>query len=94
MYTQTVTPELATPNMFIPPDLEMTKEQMDKLNIRLDENGNVLPQKRVIGYMTVDDDTGEVLSQHEEEVIDFDTGSENNKTVTGYIKDEDLEEYF
>ena len=44
--------------------------------------------------MTVDDDTGEVLSQHEEEVIDFDTGSECNKTVTGYIKDEDLEEYF
>ena len=94
MYTQTVTPELATPNMFIPPDLGMTEEQMAKLNIRLDENGNVLPQKRVIGYMTVDDDTGEVLSQHEEEVIDFDTGSECNKTVTGYIKDEDLEEYF
>ena len=50
MYSQIYNPTLATPNMFIP---------------KLDSNGQPIPIERTVGRMTVDDDTGQVVSQEE-----------------------------
>lgn len=73
MYTQTVTPEIATPNLFIPSEL----------------SGGVVPEKRTFGVMTVDDDTGEIISQHEEDVT-----SESGYTSRYQLTDEEIENLF
>lgn len=58
MYSQIYTPQLATENMFIPKEL----------GCKLDSNGQPIPSERTVGFMTVDDDTGEVLSKEEYDV--------------------------
>ena len=73
MYTKQVTPQLATENLFIPKDLSKSKEDLSpeelrKMGVNVDDNGNVVPLKRTIGYVSVDDDTGEILSQEEFDV--------------------------
>lgn len=73
MYTKTVTPDIATKNLFIPPELSgdddgMTKEKLAAMGVHFDENGQIIPQQRTMGRMTVDDDTGEILSQEEFDV--------------------------
>jgi len=50
MYSQIYNPQLATSNMFIP---------------KLDTSGQPIPIERTIGRMTVDDNTGQVVSQEE-----------------------------
>lgn len=68
MYTQIVTPHLATPNLFIPDNTQSqqpSREELARLGVNLDENGQPIPSERTVGFMTVDDDTGEVLSQQE-----------------------------
>ena len=67
MYTKAVTPDIATENLFIPKDLTS------------DSPPPIIPEARTIGTMTVDDDTGEILSQQE---VDID------------ITDENIAEYF
>ena len=50
MYSQIYSPALATENKFIP---------------KLDTNGQPVPLERTVGRMTVDDDTGQVVSKEE-----------------------------
>ena len=38
------------------------------MGVNVDDNGNIVPLKRTIGYVSVDDDTGEILSQEEFDV--------------------------
>lgn len=74
MYTQIVTPHLATPNVFIPNELskpEMTNEELNKLCVNLDTNGQPIAQQRTFGVMTVDDDTGQIISQKEYDVTNI-----------------------
>ena len=71
MYTKIVTPQLATPNMFIPESKsrpDMTIEDLRKLGANLDKNGQPIPQQRTFGIMSVDEDTGQVISQEEYDV--------------------------
>jgi hypothetical protein len=58
MYSQIYTPQLATENMFIPKEL----------GCKLDPNNQPIPNERTVGFMTVDDDTGEVVSKQEFDV--------------------------
>ena len=91
MYTQTVTPEIATKNMFIPENMSgiMTKEKLASMGIHLDENGQVLPQQRTIGTISIDDDTGQVLSQQE-----FDLGPQSGATASDSMSDDVLKNLF
>jgi hypothetical protein len=73
MYTKTVTPELATENLFIPKNM----------------TGGIVPEQRTFGIMTVDDDTGEIISQHEEDVT-----SESGFSSPVQLTDEEMEAYF
>lgn len=73
MYTKIVTPQISTPNMFIPDNksnpASLSKEEILAMNgVKLDANGQVIPQQRTVGFMTVDDETGEVISQQEFDV--------------------------
>lgn len=91
MYTQTVTPEIATKNLFIPDNLSgpMSKEKLASLGIHLDENGQIIPQQRTMGVMTVDDDTGQVLSQQE-----FDVSNQTCPTASDSMSDDELKNLF
>ena len=91
MYTQTVTPEIATKNMFIPENMSgiMTKEKLASMGIQLDENGQVLPQQRTIGTISIDDDTGQVLSQQE-----FDIGPQTGASASDSMSDDVLKNLF
>ena len=91
MYTQIVTPEIATPNMFIPDnksnDKPLSREEILAMNgVKLDANGQVIPQQRTIGYMTVDDDTGQIISQQE---FDVEVGHQGN-SANNDMTDEEL----
>lgn len=91
MYTETVTPEIATKNMFIPENMSgiMTKEKLASMGIQLDENGQVLPQQRTIGTISIDDDTGQVLSQQE-----FDIGPQTGASASDSMSDDVLKNLF
>lgn len=91
MYTETVTPEIATKNMFIPENMSgiMTKEKLASMGIQLDENGQVLPQQRTIGTISIDDDTGQVLSQQE-----FDLGPQTGASASDSMSDDVLKNLF
>lgn len=91
MYTETVTPEIATKNMFIPENMSgiMTKEKLASMGIQLDENGQVLPQQRTIGKISIDDDTGQVLSQQE-----FDLGPQTGASASDSMSDDVLKNLF
>lgn len=91
MYTQTVTPEIATKNMFIPENMSgvMTKEKLASMGIHLDENGQVIPQQRTIGMISIDDDTGQVLSQQE-----FDLGPQTGALASDSMSDDVLKNLF
>lgn len=74
MYTRmSNNPDLSTDNLFIPPEL----------------SGGVIPTERTMGIMTVDDDTGEVVSQFEEK-IDMSSGF----SKIGQLNDEELNANF
>lgn len=95
MYTKTVTPQLSTENMFIPNDIgNMTQEKLAQMGVYLDANGQIVPQQRTIGIMTVDDDTGEIISQHEFNPDEFDTGPGSGAKVSGLLSDEELANFF
>lgn len=88
MYTQIVTPEIATPNMFIPNNQsksDISREELAKLGVFLDENGLPIPKERTIGFMTVDDETGEIISQQE-----FDITGSQGAVVTDDMSVTDL----
>ena len=86
MYTQITNPEISTPNLFIP---KPNKQQILEMNgVKLDKNGQVIPQSRTIGYMTVDDDTGQVISQEE---FDVAVGNQGN-VASNDMTDSQLEE--
>ena len=91
MYTETVTPEIATKNMFIPENMSgiMTKEKLASMGVQLDENGQVLPQQRTIGTISIDDDTGQVLSQQE-----FDLGPQTGASASDSMSDDVLKNLF
>lgn len=91
MYTQTVTPEIATKNMFIPENMSgiMTKEKLASMGIQLDENGQVIPQQRTIGMISVDDDTGQVISQQE-----FDVGPQTGASASDSMSNDELKNLF
>lgn len=91
MYTQIVTPNIATENMFIPKNdtAPVSKESLAKLGVNFDSNGQIIPQERTIGFMTVDDDTGQVISQQE-----FDVGPPSGAKCNDDMSDEELEKYF
>lgn len=91
MYTETVTPEIATKNMFIPENMSgiMTKEKLASMGVQLDENGQVLPQQRTIGTISIDDDTGQVLSQQE-----FDIGPQTGASASDSMSDDVLKNLF
>lgn len=91
MYTQTVTPEIATKNMFIPENMSgiMTKEKLASMGIQLDENGQVIPQQRTIGIVSVDDDTGQVISQQE-----FDVGPQTGASASDSMSNDELKNLF
>ena len=109
MYTQTCTPEIATKNMFIPEDLSgsMTKEKLANMGVHFDANGQVIPQQRTMGIVSIDDDTGEVLSHQEfdvtppstltQEEVPFDEDYSGNVSVQKRcetMSDEELENFF
>lgn len=87
MYTKTVTPEISTPNMFIPSNL--TNTDAPPPGVFLDANGNIVPQQRTLGIMTVDDDTGQVLSKQE-----FDVGPPSGAQASDSMSNEELSELF
>ena len=91
MYTETVTPEIATKNMFIPENMSgiMTKEKLASMGVQLDENGQVIPQQRTIGTISIDDDTGQVLSQQE-----FDIGPQTGASASDSMSDDVLKNLF
>lgn len=91
MYTETVTPEIATKNMFIPENMSgiMTKEKLASMGVQLDENGQVLPQQRTIGTISIDDDTGQVLSQQE-----FDIAPQTGASASDSMSDDVLKNLF
>lgn len=91
MYTQTVTPEIATKNMFIPENMSgiMTKEKLASMGVHLDKNGQVIPQQRTIGTISIDDDTGQVLSQQE-----FDLGPQTGASASDSMSDDELKNLF
>lgn len=91
MYTQIVTPNIATENMFIPKNdtAPVSKESLASLGVNLDSNGQIIPQERTIGFMTVDDDTGQVISQQE-----FDVGPPSGAKCSDDMSNEELEKYF
>lgn len=78
MYSQIVSPERATPNMFIPD----SKTILDMNGIKLDENGQVIPQSRTFGIMTVDDDTGQIIAQQEFDVSPGNQGAVANNDMS------------
>lgn len=86
MYTQIVTPQIATPNMFIPSNPEnkpLSKEEILAMNgVKMDENGQVIPQQRTMGFMTVDDDTGQVIAQQEFDVATGNQGAVASNDMT------------
>jgi hypothetical protein len=68
MYTQLVTPEIATQNKFIPDNKskQLSEEEILAMKgVKFDANGNIIPQSRTYGVMTIDDDTGQVISKQE-----------------------------
>lgn len=92
MYTQTVTPEIATKNMFIPESMSgeiMTKEKLASMGVHLDKNGQVIPQQRTIGTISIDDDTGQVLSQQE-----YDISPETGASASDSMSDDELKNLF
>jgi hypothetical protein len=73
--------------MFIPDnksnDKPLSREEILAMNgVKLDANGQVIPQQRTIGYMTVDDDTGQVISQQEFDVAVGHQGNSANNNMT------------
>lgn len=90
MYTETVTPEIATKNMFIPENMSgiMTKEKLASMGVQLNENGQVIPQQRTMGIVSVDDDTGQIISQQE-----FDIGP-SGASASDAMTDDELESLF
>jgi hypothetical protein len=89
MYSAISCPERATPNYFIPENksVKLSEEEILAMNgIKLDKNGQVIPQKRTIGFMTVDDDTGEILAQEE---FDVATGNQG-RVASNDMTDEEL----
>lgn len=83
MYTQIVTPEIATKNLFIPEATQKQPESMEDIlamnGVKLDANGQVIPSQRTVGIMTVDDDTGQIISQQEWDMTpDTECRSANN----------------
>lgn len=92
MYTQIVTPEMATKNRFIPDNLSgdnMTKEKLASMGVYLDENGQVIPQQRTMGKVSIDDDTGQVLSQEE-----FDVTPQSGALASDNMSDKELMNLF
>lgn len=89
MYSQIVSPERATQNMFIPDNKTMALSEQEVLamnGVKLDENGQVIPQSRTFGVMTVDDDTGQIIAQQE-----FDVSPNNQGAVASNdMSDEQL----
>lgn len=73
MYTKTVTPEISTQNLFIPSSM----------------TGGIVPEQRTFGTMTVDDDTGQILSQHEEDVT-----QESGYSSRVQLTDEEVDNLF
>lgn len=68
MYTQLVTPEIATQNKFIPDNKskQLSEQEILAMNgVKFDANGNIIPQSRIVGVMTVNDDTGQVIAKQE-----------------------------
>lgn len=69
-YTALSSPELVTENLFIPdkPKKKVIPEEerriLAKNGVFLDENGNIIPQGRTITNVTVDDETGQIISQN------------------------------
>jgi hypothetical protein len=73
--------------MFIPDnktnDKPLSREEILAMNgVKLDENGQVIPQQRTIGFMTVDDDTGQIISQQEFDVAVGNQGNSANNDMT------------
>lgn len=69
MYSDISSPELHTDNLFIPELKDMSEiEIMKKNGVQFDANGNIIPIKRTITNVTVDDDTGQILSQQSYDV--------------------------
>ena len=62
---------------------------MELDRIQLDENGQVLPQQRTIGTISIDDDTGQVLSQQE-----FDLGPQTGASASDSMSDDVLKNLF
>lgn len=84
MYTKIVTPEIATENRFIPKFTNVPPPNPIP-GVNFDSNGNPIPQERTIGVMTVDDDTGQVISQQE-----FDVGPPSGAQCDDSMTDEEL----
>ena len=94
MYTQIVTPEIATKNLFIPEATQKPPESMEDIlamnGVKLDANGQVIPSQRTVGIMTVDDDTGQIISQQEWDM----TPDTECKTASNDMTNEELGELF
>ena len=92
MYTQLVTPEIATPNLFIPKPNKTLSEQeiLAMQGVKFDANGQIIPQNRTVGFKSVDDDTGQVIYQQEWD-MPVDTTC---KQASDDMSDEELEELF
>lgn len=59
------------------------------MGIQLDENGQVIPQQRTIGMISVDDDTGQVISQQE-----FDVGPQTGALASDSMSNDELKNLF
>lgn len=69
MYNDLSAPELHTDNLFIPDLKNMSPEEILRRNgVQLDENGQVIPTRRTITNVTVDDDTGQIIAQQSYDV--------------------------
>lgn len=92
MYTQLVTPEIATPNLFIPkPSKSLTEQEILAMQgVKFDANGQIIPQSRTVGFKSVDDDTGQVIYQQEWDMpVDI-----TCKQASDDMSDEELGELF
>lgn len=96
MYSKLCAPSVATDNAFIPSKPkapQMSKEELAAIGIHLDENGNIIPQQRTMGIISVDDETGQIISQQEFDVTPPKKEDEL-PDVSGNMSDEELSKYF